>query len=316
MSSPALTVALLTPDNFATIARTAACVAEQSVAAQIELLILAADPSSVSVDQATRERVHSVRVVPAHMKHGTGSTRANAVRLATAPIIVFGEDHCFPQAGWAEALLRAHGDSWAAVGPVVLNANPESLVSWADYLVGYGPWLAPGRTMERDHLPGHNSSYKVDALRPLGAELDELMEAESTLHWRLRSMGRRLLQESNARVAHTNFSNWRTWLPVVFHAGRVFAATRARTWPAARRGAFAIASPLVPFVRFSRHIRQGAQAGLGVGLLGRVAPVLFAGLVVDGLGQLVGCVAGSGQSQSTLVDTDFHRNVPRVRKPA
>jgi hypothetical protein len=316
MEAPRLTVALLTPDNFATIAKTVAHVASQSAASDIELLILAAKPEAVTVDESLAAPFGSVRIVAADLARGTGPARAQAVREASAPVLVFCEDHCFPQPGWAEALIKAHKETWAAVGPVVLNANPESLVSWADYLMGYGPWLAPGRTMERDHLPGHNSSYKVAALLPLGRELDDFMEAESTLHWKLRSLGRRLLQESRAKVAHTNFSRWGTWIPVVFHAGRVFADTRAISWSRGRRAAFAAGAPLIPFVRFARHMRQGIEAGIGTGLLVRVAPVLFIGLVADAAGQFAGCISGAGGSRATLVDSDFHRNAPRMRVSA
>jgi len=39
------------------------------------------------------------------------------------------------------------------------NANPDSIVSWADFLIGYGPWAAPIARHEPEYLPGHNSSY-------------------------------------------------------------------------------------------------------------------------------------------------------------
>ena len=316
MSRPSLTVALLTPDDFATIRKTVSHIAGQSIAGEIELLILASKPGNLRLDTGATSTFHAVKVVGVDFDAGTGPARATAVREASAPVIVFGEDHCFPQAGWAAALLRAHGGPWAAVGPVVRNANPEALVSWADLLMGYGPWLAPGRSMERDHLPGHNSSYKVDALLTLGDDLPALMESETALQWRLRSLGHRLFQESDAQVAHTNFDRWRTWIPVSFHAGRVFAATRSLAWSLPRRWAFAAATPLVPAVRMWRHIRQAVDAGLPAGLVVRIAPILAIGLIVDGAAQFAGCITGAGQSRATLVQWDFHRNVPRARPRA
>ena len=312
MSTPSLTAALLTPDNFSTIRKTVECIASQSVADKIELLVLTPLPDQLNGDQLLIEGFHSLKVVRADLSLGTGPVRASAVREATAPIIVFGEDHCFPEAGWAEALLRAHEEKWAAVGPVVENANPGSLVSWADLLKGYGPWLAPGKSIERDHLPGHNSSYKRDCLLEFGSELDDLMEAESALQWKLRDRGLALYQESAARVAHTNFEDWSVWTPVSYHSGRVFAATRAIGWSVPRRIAFAAASPLIPLVRMWRHMRQAASAGFPVSLLARIAPVLAFGLVVDAAGQAVGTIAGAGDSRGYLVDWDFHRNVPRT----
>jgi hypothetical protein len=250
-------------------------------------------------------------VLRADLAQGSGETRAAAVRAASAPVIVFAEDHCFPMDGWAEALLHAHDGSHVAVGPVVSNANPTNVLSWADLLMGYGPWLAPGRSGEMSHLPGHNSSYKVAPLHALGGDLPALMEAETALQWKLRSAGMSLFQESRAQVAHTNFDNWAMWVPVLFHAGRVFAATRSLSWSPWRRVAFAVATPLVPFVRMSRHLRQAVAAGWPALLILKVTPVLAAGLVIDAAGQLAGCVSGAGRSRATLVHWDFHRNVPR-----
>lgn len=309
-----MTFALLTPDRFSTIARTVAHVAAQDVVSSIELLILAPDPESVSVDGDAVRGFHSVRVVPVVFADGSGAARATAVREASAPVIAFGEDHCFPGRGWARALLDAHTGAWAAVGPVVTNANPTTMVSWADLLMGYGAWLAPGRAEEREHLPGHNTSYKREALLAFGDELPSLIEAETPLQWRLRERGERLYQESAAHVAHTNFERRGTWLHVSFHAGRVFAATRALSWSPLRRLAFAVATPLVPLVRMRRHLAQAMQAGWAPWLTARVAPTLLIGLLVDAAGQGVGCLAGAGGSRAVLVDWEFRRNEPRVEK--
>ena len=313
MPDPQLTFVLLTPDNFETVRKTVACVAADARAGEVELLIVTEKPDELKADPLATQEFHSLSVLRADMSSGSGAARAAAVRAARAPVVVFGEDHCFPQTGWTDALIRAYAEPYAAVGPVVTNANPSNLVSWADLLMGYGPWLAPGRSTEKDHLAGHNSSYRKDILLGIDADLPAMFEAESTLHWHLRSLGHRLYQESNARVAHTNFDKWGVWLPVSYHAGRVFADARALEWSWIRRIAFALASPLVPFVRLWRHLRQAVDAGLPLSLVARVAPVLTIGLIANAAGQCIGAAAGPGDSRATLVEWDFHRNVPRER---
>ena len=42
------------------------------------------------------------------------------------------------------------------MGPIVRNANPRTAVSWADYLLGYGPFADGTPGGEVDALPGHN----------------------------------------------------------------------------------------------------------------------------------------------------------------
>ena len=307
---PALSVALFTPGDFSSIRRTVSHVVAQDIASSIELLVLASSPHLVVIDEPEVRALHSVRVVPVEFSDGSGPARATAVREAAAPIIAFGEDHCFPQAGWAAALLDAHRGPWAAVGPLMHNANPTTLVSWADLLMGYGPWISARDAGEHDHLPGHNTSYKRDALLAFGDELDALIEAETPLQWRLRGKGQRLFQDARAHVAHTNFERWQTWLFVCMHAGRVFASTRALHWSSFRRLAFTLASPLIPFVRLQRHLRQAIRAEWPAGLVARVAPVLLIGLVSDAIGQGMGSLFGAGNSRSTLVAWEFDRNAP------
>ena len=306
---PSLTVALFTPTDFSSIRRTVSHVVAQDIASSIELLVLTSTPQ-LAIDEADVRALHSVRVVPVTFSDGSGSARAAAVREASAPVIAFGEDHCFPQDGWAAALLDAHKCPWAAVGPLMSNANPTTLTSWADFVMGYGPWIAPRHTGEHDHLPGHNTSYKREVLLAFGQELDTLIEAETPLQWRLRASGHRLFQDARARVAHTNFERWRTFLYVCLHAGRVFASTRSLHWSTLQRVGFTLASPLVPFVRAQRHLRQAISANWPAGLVLRVAPVLFAGLVADAIGQGLGTLLGAGQSRATLVAWEFDRNAP------
>jgi hypothetical protein len=223
-------------------------------------------------------------------------------------VVALAEDHCFPEPGWAEALLHGHEQpDVAAVGPVLRNANPRTMVSWCDFVIGYGPWLAPGRPGDRPFLPGHNSSYRRDVLLGVGARLPELMAVETILHMHLRARGYRLLLEPNARAAHTNFALLRSWLPVQYHCGRAFAAERVRSWSPGKRMLYALGSPLIPWIRLGRALRQVRRAESPHPSVARLAPLLLIGLAMDGLGQLVGCVAGEGTSPERLARYEFRR---------
>ena len=74
----------------------------------------------------------------------------------------------FPEAGWAAALIAAHEGPWAVVGPAIRNANPATVVSWCDFVVGYGPWMDPVEAGPAPFLPGHNSCYKKAILLEYG----------------------------------------------------------------------------------------------------------------------------------------------------
>ena len=305
--SAALTVILLTPGSFDVIRTTVAHLAAQTIADRIELLVLAGSARALELDREATAAFHSVRVLETGPLSASGPARARGAREATAPVVVYAEDHCYPDPQWAAALLEAHGAAHAAVGPAVRNANPESVVSWADLFTAYGPWLAPARAGAIGLLPGHNSSYKRDVLLSFGAELDTLMEAETVLFWRLREQGHTLWLEPRATVAHVNFSRWGVWLPAEWYLGRVFAATRAARWSPARRLAFALASPLIPAVRLARIIASARRNGVPASLVARTLPALLVGLTVNGVAQGVGCVAGAGGSLPLLTALEFHR---------
>ncbi len=314
--APALTVVLLTWDTFDALRTTVQHLTAQTLAGSIELIICAPSAERVAVDTEAVRGLHSVRVLETGPLKETGPIRARAVREAAAEVVAFAEDHCFPYPDWAEALLAAHAEPHAAVGPAVYNANPESKISWADLLIEYGRWVAPGRRREVEMLPGHNSSYKRDILLQYGHELDSLMEAETVLFWDLRRRGYTLLFEPAARVRHTNFSRLRPYLHVQWHLGRAFAGKRAEPWSVARRAAFALASPAIPFIRLSHVMRSAIDNRVPLRRLVSISPAMLAGLAVDCVAQATGAALGAGQSTVRLTAFEFHRGeMNRTRRP-
>jgi hypothetical protein len=300
-------VIIITPDTFETIRTTVGHLVAQTIASRIELVICTPMPDELAMDERAVIGLHSVRVVRSAPLSTSGPTRARGAREATAPIIVYSEDHCYPDPGWAEALLAAHREPHAAIGPAVRNANPESLVSWADLLMGYGPWIAPGRGGVVTLLPGHNSSYKRDVLLTYGPELDALMEAETVLFWDLQRRGHTLYFEPRAIVAHVNFSRLSIWFPVQWDTSRSFSAMRALAWSYPRKLAFALASPLIPLLRLTRIVRSALRNGLGLTSVAKVLPLLMAGLTVDAAAQATGTLAGPGVSTMRMSAREFHR---------
>jgi hypothetical protein len=192
------------------------------------------------------------------------------------------------------------------VGPAVRNANPATLTSWANLLIEYGDWLAPAPAGERHHIPGHNSSYKRAVLLEYGDALPDLVEAESVLQWDLRTRGHRCYLEPKAQAFHLNYERFGPSCIQRFHAGRLFAANRARKWSLARRALYTLAAPLIPLVRMVRTLRSAWRVGPRPGLL-LLLPVLEVLLVLDGLGEMLGYALGSGRAMQKLSADEFHR---------
>lgn len=302
----AMSVVLVSPDNYQTLARTVSVLRRQSAADQLELVIVA--PSLLTLDMPDSERhtFAAVRVVEIGSVRRFAAAHAAGVRAATAPVVVFAEDHAFPEPGWAEALITAHRGLWTAVGPAMRNANPATRTSWADFLLGYGRWRIPVAPGPTNHLPGHNSSYKRAALLQYENELDEFLQGPALLHADLVARGLTLYLEPAAVVSHLNFAAPLVWLRLRFHAGRAFAAARAREWSLEQRSLYALATPLVPFVRFVR-IAHESRRGEHASFLLSIAPMLLCGLVVDALGELSGYMGGAAGSHDLEWDWEFHR---------
>ena len=299
-----LSVILATPDNFQTIATTIGYLAQQSCKEVIEIVIVA--PSKdLEVDDAKLAVFAHYQIVATDITT-IGRANATGIRHAKSPIVALAEDHCFPAPDWAEHLIKRHEQPWAVVGPAVSNANPRSIVSWADFFIGYGPWLQPISSQEMTFLPGHNSSYKKDILLEYGSKLDEMMEAETVLHWDLHHQGHRLYLEAAAKTAHTNFSLWSSWLPLQYHNGRLFAGTRIQTMTTSKRFVYIVGSPLIPAVRLLRTVRTTRSAKL-LRKLVCCFPALLIGLSLDGLGQMAGYLWGIGNSSQKVREYEFHR---------
>jgi hypothetical protein len=315
-STPRLSVILATPGRFATIACTVEHLRRQTIRETLELVIVAPSRAGLALDAAAVAGLGACRVVELGAFRSVGRANAAGVRAAAAPVVALAEDHCFPDPDWAERLLAAHDAPWAAVGPGVRNANPGSAVSWADLFIGYGPWLVPAERREADFLPGHNSSYKRDLLLAAGDGLEERMEAETLLHWELRAAGHRLLFEPAARVAHTNFSLWSSWLPAQLHNGRLFAGLRARGRSFAWRALYAAGSPLLPVVRLARLWRALPSRELRRRCLSAL-PALAVGLAVDACGQLLGYAFGVGTAGARVAvyEVDRFRHVRAADRP-
>ena len=305
--APLLSVVLVTPDSYATVRTTIRHLLRQALRDQLELVLVVPRQEGLHANSEELSEFTFHQIVEVGQIRSIAHANCAGIRKARADIVVLSEDHAFPAPGWAEALVKAHQSPWAAVGPVIRNGNPRSVVSWADLLIAYAPWLYPGHKGERDHLPGHNSSYKKAFLLGYGPQLEEMMEAESVLHWDLRQKGHQLLLEPEAQIAHLNFGRLSSWLQAQFYSGRVFAASRAKAWGLGRRLMYGLASPLIPLIRIKRIVGEARGSGSWSHVPRGVLPMLLLGLFASASGEMMGYVAGHGNARPKLAEFEFHR---------
>ncbi|HET6637507.1 MAG TPA: glycosyltransferase [Gemmatimonadota bacterium] len=307
MSDPVLSAIVLAPEGWPPVQTTVRHLAAQSIADRIELVFVVPRGSSIEPGDGALTGFAGHRIVEVETRECAGAVGyAAGIRAARAPFVVFTEDHCYPESGWARALVEAYDDRTAAVGPVVAHANASGSVAWADYLLGYGPWSDPTPGGEVDYLPGHNSSYRRAALAPYEPNLETWLVAESVLHWDLRSKGWRLILEPRARTHHFSFSRPASWLRATFLQSRAFAGERTQDAGPLRRLFWVAASPLIPAVRLRRCVRDTRRSAAGPGLV-RALPALAVSLSVSALGEAVGYAFGAGEAPARIAQYEYRR---------
>lgn len=305
--APALSVILVTDEGGQGLNRILARLACQTVAADLEIVIGAADPEALRLPVEERSAFGALQILCVDTVT-SATARAEAIRAATAPFVALAEDHCFPvQDDWAARLLDALRAGHAGVGPVMGNANPHTSVSWANLAVEYAPWLWGARGGEVAALPGHNSAYRRDLLLAYGPHLADMLEAEWVMHADLRAHGHTLFLDPANEVAHLNYSLVGRSVRLQFLAGRMFAASRAANWSPWRRLAFAFLSPAIPLKRVVAVSRDVVAVGAHRGRLIAALPMAFLLLAASGLGEGLGYALGDGGRRHALALMEYRR---------
>ena len=306
LKEPDLAAIVVIPDTYEAVRRTMSYLQAQTAAKQMEVILVVPSLEQCGFDKTELDYFYSWQVVETGTIKSIAHGFAAGIRRAQAPVVALTEDHSFPEPNWAHVLIAAHQQPWAAVGPTIKNGNPDSMVSWSDFYTSYSEWTQPVSSRTVRHLPGHNSSYKRDVLLTFGKKLDNLMQAESVLHRYLKTRGYKLWLESKTYTSHLNFTARAPWIRAQYYTGRQFAATWAQPWSWPRRLLFTIGSPGIPWLRFWR-IQKYVRLAHGPGFFIRLLPMLLAGLLVNGLGQMVGYATGAGDSIEKVTEHERHR---------
>ena len=291
-------------DTLATVADVLASLRAQPDPEGIEVVLACPSAAALGEGQPLPGPLRIVEVAglaPIHEAFAAG------IREATAPVVLVGETHAFPEPGALEPLVRAICDEgYAAVAPGLRNANPETPESWASLMVTYGWTLGLGRRETRE-LSTHNTAYNRDLLLAFGDELPALLRLGGGIHARLRAQGHRLLVEPASVFAHQNVVRLRSIVGDRFHAARCYTSARSESWSKGRRAIYAVASPLIPIVMGIRVVRSPGWKAHRSEFTGNMLPPLVVNLAAHGAGELAAYVSGVGNSTGRIVEYEVHR---------
>lgn len=123
-SEPAMSVVLVVPEHFGTLRRTFRHLQEQTVADQLEVIIVAPSEAHVpSREEAMAGPLRSLRTVAAGPITNVDKAAAAGIARARADVVVLVEDHAYPEPGW-------YGDDLACWRPYTVAACRGWLRPW------------------------------------------------------------------------------------------------------------------------------------------------------------------------------------------
>ena len=316
MNAPVLSVVLVAPDGYGEVAATLRHLRAQTIAGQLELVIVAPAAHHFQVHDEDAAAFGKVTLVEVAEVKTLAAARAAGIARASAPFVAFSEDHSFPVPTWAAALVAAHERGYAGVAPEMKNANPATAVSWAAMFLHFGGAVEPGNGFETDWpAASHNMSYRRDALLQLGGQLSELLLAELFLHQALRARGHKFWVEPAAATRHVNASRVGPALHHAWVGGRLYGGLRYgfEAWSLPRRIVYAGGSFLIPLLRLRRVLPEMRRTRTGVEQLRRVLPAMMANLIVYAAGEAAGYLFGVGAMREAYSALESRRH--RFVKP-
>ncbi len=293
-------------DTAATIARLLASLRAQTIRSTIELIIVCPGGRGLGLAAADVEGIGAVRVIEVADILLVHEASAAGVRVASAPIVVIGETHAFPDPEAFELLLRCFDDETvAAVAPGLRNANP-SPASWGSLMVTYGPSLGE-EARDTETISTHNAAVRRELLGTLGDELAFRLTLGGGLGELLHGQGYRLRYEPEVVYAHLNVGRMRSCLLDRFHASRIYASGRARSWGPGRRALYVVAAPLLPAVLAWRITQSRGWEQHRHQFGWRAWPSIVISVVGMAAGEAVAYARGVGRSFELVADYEIHR---------
>ena len=185
--------------------RAAAAIASvlgQDGAERCEILLLDAGPEGMAPVAGSDDP--RVRVVDFRQRPAGSTMRADAVRMARAPIVAFLEEHARALPGWLLGVEDVFEDATiAGASGEVHAANPGGFPDVV-HAMSFSRWLPPlEHGWDADVIVAQDAAYRRSDLLALD-DLETLFENEVVLQRALLARGRRLMIDPRVRISHLN----------------------------------------------------------------------------------------------------------------
>ena len=292
----------------------------QGNVAELEILLVDLSSSATpAVPGSDHPNVKVVRMPDALRRSTWGEVRAEAVRMARGPFVLFLEEHSAALPGWAEATIAALNDGYVAVSGQVVNdhtrvRNTDAVKLMADA----PPLLRNTRRPTRQPFWG-NAAYRRDTLLALGDALAPLIQNETMLGERLAQNGHKIGEDGAIRFVHVRESTLHGHGTGAFHLNRSTARLRAKVfkWSGRNKLIAVLGAPFTAWVRTLKTVRYWQKKDPSrLGLVLRNFPRMVLINYYATIGQALGLALGAGQSGTRYLNyaVDIERPLPDMAR--
>jgi glycosyltransferase involved in cell wall biosynthesis len=293
MTEPALSVVVPSVNGRQDLIGCLAALERQRDDVDVEILV--ADRCGPELCAEVRRIYPNVRILEASAGTTIPDLRAMAIAAARGRALAVIEDHVIVPPGWAKALLAELGGQQIVVGGAIENAATERLVDWAAFLCEYSHCITPLPDGPSDWLPGNNVVYPRELLdryrNVLGGG-----RWENHLHDAMRRDGVALMFRPRITVGHKKHYTVGEYVSQRYLYARSYAGARVADAPLAKRLAYGAAAAALPPLLFYRTVTRIVAKRRHRAELVRSLPLLAVFVVSWALGEMVGYVAGPGDS--------------------
>jgi len=285
----AVTVIIPSYNSRNTIHRAIQALRQQIEAPPFEVIVV--DSSNDGTERYIAREFPEVNLQ--HLEERTYQARSRNIgaSMARGAILAFLDSDCTPRPDWLAKTVQAFDrDEVCAVGGQLDNANPQTAVSRAMFILQFRESLPYREWMTVFNMPANNIAYRRDTFLSLGGFPEWMGSSEETLfHSRLQSKGIALFVNPEARVAHWNLKKCWKFLRHQIKQGRFYRIARLQTQlPGSPFLNRLWATPLFPFYRFFRALPVLRRQVDGVGRRLITCAPLFGGFVFYSVGEILG----------------------------
>jgi glycosyltransferase involved in cell wall biosynthesis len=240
----------------------------QDLKAPFEVILV--DSGDDETAAVAREEFPEVQVVRLPERTEAPVARNLGAQRARGHVLAFVDSDCRASPDWLRRLYDTIQQGYTAAGGAIVNANGDTLASWAGYFCEFREFLPEGSARDADDLTEGNVAYRRQAFHEAGGFPVDCFPQEGQLfHRALRARGARLRLDPSIVVSHTHRSRVGAFVAHQRRIGRTNARVLRRLGSRgsllARSKALALVAlpALVPY-RFVRTVRACRRAERGL----------------------------------------------------